>query len=122
MTEKSRIRLNPSTKEIEIEGTEQFVSKYFDVIHKMILASRTSGPIQKTAGAVKPGKRTGRPGGRGSKTNAVLDLVQGSKKGVTTTELEKKTGLSARQIWAILYKAKKEGKVKKAGRGVYIAA
>jgi len=122
MAEKSRIRLNPTTREIEIEGTEQFIKKYFDIIHNMFLGSRASEPVQKATETVKARKRADKPAGRPSKTGSVIKLIQGSKKGITTTELEKKTGLSAKRIWAIVYRAEKSGKIKKAGRGLYIAA
>jgi hypothetical protein len=71
---------------------------------------------------VKARKRADKTAGRPSKTGSVIKFIQGSKKGITTTELEKNTGLSARRIWAIVYKAEKSGKIKKAGRGLYIAA
>ena len=36
MKEKSRIRFNPVTKEIEIEGSEEFVKTYFGKLQGMI--------------------------------------------------------------------------------------
>ncbi len=109
--EKSRIKFNPVTKEIEIEGSEQFVKKYFSIIQTMITESRVSRePV--------PVKRT-RAGRKGSKTATVLALIGSAKNGITTTDLKKKTGLADRQIWAIIYKAEREGKIRKAGRGVY---
>ena len=48
-----------------------------------------------------------------------MDLIKKSKKGITTTELEKKTGLVDKQIWGIIYHAEKAGLIKKVGRGVY---
>jgi len=36
MGEQSRIKFNPVTKEIEIEGSEQFVKTYFDKIQSML--------------------------------------------------------------------------------------
>ncbi len=120
MAEKFRIRFNPTTKEIEIEGTEKFVKKYFEIIQNMILATRGSEPAQKAA---QPGRAKKRGRGRwGSKAGSVLKSIRESKKGITTAELKNLTGLSDRQIWAIIYKAEKEGKIKKAGRGIYIAA
>ncbi len=42
MKENSRIRFNPVTKEIEVEGTESFVKTYFGKLQAMI-----SGPAEK---------------------------------------------------------------------------
>ena len=122
MAEKSRIRLNHSTKEIEIEGTEKFVKKYFDIVHEMILVSRGPKPVEKTSRPEKAGKRPVETGRKNSNTSAVLSAIRESKKGITTAELKAKTGLSDRQIWAIADKAKREGKIKKTGRGMYIAS
>jgi len=109
--EKSRIKFNPVTKEIEIEGNEQFVKKYFSIIQTMMTESRAlkGAAPEKAAGLQR----------RGSKTVKVLGLIQSTKDGITTTDLKKKTGLADRQIWAIIYKAEREGKIRKAGRGVY---
>jgi len=52
---------------------------------------------------------------------AVLALVQGSTKGISTTELKEKAGLTERQTWGIVTRAAKEGKIRKVKRGVYAA-
>ncbi len=53
MAEKSRIRLNPTTKVIEIEGAEKFVRENFDVIYKMMIGTGklAKEPAQKVAKA-----------------------------------------------------------------------
>ncbi|MCJ7821193.1 MAG: hypothetical protein MUP53_08315, partial [Bacteroidales bacterium] len=43
MKNNSRIKFNPITKEIEIEGNEEFVKTYFDKLQVML-----SGPSPKT--------------------------------------------------------------------------
>lgn len=45
-----------------------------------------------------------------------------SREGITTTALKEKTGLAERQIWIIIYRAEKRGKIKKTKRGIYVAA
>jgi hypothetical protein len=52
----------------------------------------------------------------------VVGLIQGSAKGISTAELKEKTGLAENQIWNIVNRAAKAGKVKKIKRGVYGAA
>ena len=51
MKNNSRIRFNPGTKEIEIEGSEGFVKAYFNKLQEMI-----SGPAEKTVAAKKESK------------------------------------------------------------------
>lgn len=124
MVEKSRIKFNPATREIEIEGTEAFVKKYFDAIQKLLTAT-SQPPAEKTvkAAAEKKGRKepTGKKEAKPSNTETVLNLIKESKSGITTPELIKKTGLADKQIWPIIYKAEKLGKIKKAGRGLYVA-
>ena len=161
MKENSRIRFNPVTKEIEVEGSESFVKTYFDKLQAMI-----SGPFPKTvkmkkepkaakaapekkaekksklvkapslkktkkaAKASKPVlfkkvKKTGKKAPtekRVTNIDAVVSLIQGVPEGISTAELKTKTGLNERQIWSIVNRASKEGKIQKAKRGLYSAA
>ena len=52
--------------------------------------------------------------------DTVLAIIIGSKGGVNTATLMKKTGFSVRQIHNNVYKLKKQGKIKSVGRGVYL--
>jgi len=146
MKNNSRIRFNPGTKEIEVEGTEEFVKTYFNKLQAMI-----SGPAKKAVAAKKeskaikavPAKKAekkvkaakARPPKKGRKTtkkesgekrvtniDTVVGLVQASTEGISTAELKEKTGLAERQIWSIVNRAKKEGKIRKMKRGLYSAA
>jgi hypothetical protein len=106
MGEQSRIKFNPVTQEIEIEGSEQFIKTYFDKIQTMLSGAKEGKLVKESR--------------RGSKSNAVLALIRNSPEGITTTELKEKTGLTERQIWSITSIAKKIGKIKKAKRGMYV--
>jgi hypothetical protein len=55
-------------------------------------------------------------------TDQVLGIIKRSKKGVDTPTLMKKTGLGERTVRNILNRAGKQGKIKRAGRGVYVGA
>jgi hypothetical protein len=55
-------------------------------------------------------------------TDQVLNIIKRSKKGVDTPTLIKKTGLGERTVRNILFRAGKQGKIKRAGRGVYVGA
>jgi septal ring factor EnvC (AmiA/AmiB activator) len=54
-------------------------------------------------------------------TDQVVNIIKRSKKGVDAPTLMKKTGLADKTVRNILFRAGKQGKIKKAGRGVYVA-
>ena len=55
-------------------------------------------------------------------TDQVVNIIKRSKEGVDVPTLMKKTGLADKQIRNIVFKASKEAKIKRAGRGIYVAA
>jgi hypothetical protein len=55
-------------------------------------------------------------------TDQVINIIGGSKNGVDVPTLVKKTGFGERTVRNILFRAGKLGKIKKAGRGVYVGA
>ena len=126
MTTKSRIKFNPETREIEIEGSEKFVKTYFGKIQELLSGGAkkaSTKPIKKLSATKE--KKSVTPKVKGRKTSmskTVISLIQGSKNGMTTARLEDETGLDKKLIWAIIYRAEKRGKIKKAGRGLYIGA
>lgn len=152
MMRQSRIKFNPVTKELEIEGAEKFVKTYFDKIQKLIAgigeaiseaprkrktkaaketpakkapakkqAEKKTLQPKKAAKAAGKAKKAVKPK-RERKGNVVLGLIQESAEGITTTELKEKTGLKDRQVWAIVQRAIKQGKIKALKRGVYATA
>jgi hypothetical protein len=160
MKENSRIRFNPVTKEIEVEGSASFVKTYFKKLQAMIsgsaektVAARKEPKAAKAAPAKKaekkvkavkasPAKKAKKepkaakssprkkakkaikkaPGvKRVSNIDTVVKLIQGSAEGISTAELKGKTGLAESQIWNIVNRASKLGKIKKVKRGMYRA-
>ncbi len=116
MKENTRIKFNPITKEIEVEGSETFVKAYFKKLQGMMTGSPDKGSAVKGKAAKKAkGKKV-------TNKDKVVSLIQGSKDGISTAELKKKTRLTEQQIWNIVNRASKEGKIKKLKRGVYGAA
>lgn len=57
-----------------------------------------------------------------SATDQVVKIVKRWKKGVGVPTLIKKTGFEDKKIRNILNRASKQGKIKRAGRGIYMAA
>jgi hypothetical protein len=132
MKEMSRIRFNPETKEIEIEGSEEFVGTYFDKIQKMVSGLSKKMKEQPKVEKVRPAKTAqkiakeelGKDDGTGqpvSHFEAVVTLIKGSKKGISTSELMKKTGFTEHQIWSVTSRAFRNGAIKRMKRGIYIA-
>ncbi len=75
--------------------------------------------VKKKAVAKKPtAKKTAAP----TATDQVLKIIKRSKKGVDAPTLMKKTGFGDKKIRNILFRAAKQGKIKRTGRGVYIAS
>lgn len=55
-------------------------------------------------------------------TSQVLQIIHRSKKGIDVPTLIKTTGLEDKQTRNIIFKAFKQGKIKRVGRGTYMAA
>jgi len=67
MEERSRIRFNPATREIEIEGSEEFVRIYFGKVQKLLLApvggkeKKTETPKGPSGGEAEKDEEKNRP-------------------------------------------------------------
>jgi hypothetical protein len=55
-----------------------------------------------------------------SATDQVLNIINRLKKGVDTATLMKKTGFNQKKVTNILQRTFKQGKIKRANRGVYV--
>ena len=142
MAKESRIQFNPTTGELEIEGTEKFVKTYFSKLQQLRFGEAGTA-TEKAAGrrtprkavvrkppkttlkkASKPKvKKSGRPRAKKpSVVDRIVKLIQESDGGLSTKDLKKKTGLQSRQIWTSIYRALKMGTIQKARRGLYTKA
>jgi hypothetical protein len=81
-------------------------------------------PVRKKIVARKPKKvpARARKAKKLTATAKVLKVIKGHKKGVDIPKLKKKTGFADTKIRAIIYRAYREGKVKRIGRGIYVSA
>ena len=59
---------------------------------------------------------------KASATDQVLKIIKKSKKGVDTATLMKKTGFNQKKVTNILQRTFKAGKIKRAGKGIYVGA
>lgn len=64
-------------------------------------------------------KRVARKAAKVTASDTVLKIIQKKKKGITTAEIKAKTGFKEKKIWDIVNRAKREGKVKSLGKGIY---
>ena len=53
-------------------------------------------------------------------TDQVLNIVNGSKNGVDTATLVKETGFNEKKVRNIVFRTMKQGKIKRAEKGIYI--
>jgi len=67
---------------------------------------------KKAAAAKRPAKATDQ--------DRVLEVINRSKGGVSTAQIKQKTGFGDKKIWGVINRLKSLGKVKSAGRGVYV--
>ena len=80
----------------------------------------------KTKAKAKPGKKAParKPAAKKATaqtaTDQVVTIIKKSKESVDVPTLMKKTGFEDKKIRNILNRASKEGKIKRAGRGVYV--
>ena len=55
-------------------------------------------------------------------TDQILGIIKRFKKGVDVTTLKKRTGFDDKKVRNIIFRASKEGRIKKSGRGIYVGA
>jgi len=102
----------------EIKSLEKKLDKYLKAIEK----SGTKAPKASKAKAVKPRKEKAADKKKATDvtaTNQVLNIVKRSKKGVDMATLMKKTGFNEKKVRNIIFRASKQGKIQRTGRGLY---
>ena len=70
--------------------------------------------------ARRPAKKVAKRPTKVTAIDTVLKIIQNRKKGITTDEIKKRTGFKEKKIWDIINRAKRQGKVKSLGKGVYV--
>ncbi|MBW2063377.1 MAG: hypothetical protein JRJ03_00450 [Deltaproteobacteria bacterium] len=102
--------LQEKTKEME---------RMVDTIEKALTAEAPK-PREEKKPARKSRSRKRPSPSKETATDAVLNVILSSKEGVTTEQIRKKTGFDNRKIWGIVNRAKKQGKIRSAGKGRYV--
>ena len=78
------------------------------------IKARAKTPVKKSAAKRKRAKLTD--------TARILDIIKRSKRGLDVATLRQKTGFDEKKIRNVIYKAFREGIIKRAGRGIYLGA
>ena len=87
-------------------------------------APAKKAPAKKAAVAKTSGKKAvvGKKTGEATATDAVIKIIKRAKNGVDVPTLKKKTGFDDKKVRNIVFRAAKEGRIKKSGRGVYVGS
>lgn len=115
------------------KALQKLIDKYDNLIADVqrvnaALAQATGAKPAKAAPKAKPQKKAPskkvavRKARKPSPTVQVLRAIKSHSKGIDITTLKKTTGLSGSSISSILYRASREGKIKRIRRGVYVSA
>jgi len=132
-----RIKQLPSGKKIIelIEGKEETmnikkeldkVSKEMQTLTRMLarlivdtdrLEKAKSDAVKSKAVKKAPAKRS-----VATAADTVLGVIKRSKKGVDTATLMQKTGYDKKKVYNIVFKLRKQGKIKSEGKGLYLLA
>jgi len=87
-------------------------------------AAAKKAPARKAAAKKAPAKKAvaKKKASQATATDKILRIIKRSQKGVDVPTLKKKTGFDDKKVRNIVFRASKEGKIKKSGRGVYVGA
>lgn len=106
------------------QKTEKMI-KTLDKLEKGQMPKKTKEKAKPKAKAMKKAPVRKPAASKKTKLTAadtILSVIKRSRKGVDTAALTKKTGLEGRKIWDITYRLKKQGKIKKDRKGLYVKA
>ena len=131
------LKKNLQTVNKELKALAKKVDKIVIAVGKLEKPKVTKKPKAKPVKAkpvkAKPAKKTvakkvavkkpaAKKPGQLTAVDTVFGFINRSKKGIDTAALIKKTGFNEKKIHNIVYKLKKQGKVKSEGKGVYLKA
>ena len=106
------------------------ISKKLEMLIKAVEKSEKATPVKASnAKAVKdtpvkkaPKTKKKKKAVQITATDQVLNIINRLKKGADTATLMKKTGFDQKKVRNILNRTFKQGKIKRAGKGIYVGA
>lgn len=99
------------------QGVEKIAEKLEDSVPKKQPKTKSA---PKTAS--KPKKAAPKKAAKATASDMVLKIINRSKKGVDSATLVKKTGFNKKKVANLVFKLRKQGKIKSVSKGVYAKA
>ena len=75
--------------------------------------------VKKVAAKKEPAKKKA---AKLNDSDKVVNIIQRYKRGIDVASIKKKTGFNDKKISNIVHRASQKGKIKRAGRGIYVKA
>ena len=101
----------------DLKRLTQKTEKMLEQLEKLEKAQAVKKPKPKAVKKAVTKKPT-----RVSASDTVLAIIKRSRKGVDKATLKNKTRFEGRKVGDIIYRLKKQGKIKSGGRGLYLKA
>ena len=94
------------------------------IVKKAQAKKAAAGPAKAKVAKKVPAKKAAakKVAAKPTATDQVLKIINGSKDGVGVAALMEKTGFNQKKIYNIVQRTSKQGKIKSAGKGVYVGA
>jgi hypothetical protein len=102
--------------------TKQDIEKLMKRMERLeaaLKAARVPGRKTAKSGATKGSSKKGRGRAKMTATERVISVMKRSPRGIDIAEMKKRTGFEDKTIRNIVFRLKKQGKIKRTGRGVY---
>jgi len=115
-------KLDKFFKEVEKDKTKATKAK---AVKATPAKKATTAPAKAKAAKAKSAKKATKApakkkAAKVTDTDKVLNIINSSEKGVDSPTLKKKTGFSDKKVRNIIFRTMKQGKIKRAERGVYV--
>ena len=109
------------------QGMEKIAEKLEDSVPKGKAKAKTvrkaaAKPKKSASKKETPKKAPAKKAVKETASDTVLAIVNRSKKGVNSATLAEKTGFDKKKVANIVFKLRKQGKIKSVGKGVYTKA
>jgi hypothetical protein len=104
------------------QKTEKIEMELSKVSAETVLAAARRRAAMRARGAKRrsPQRVVARRGRGMTATDAVYAIIKRGGKGVTTTQIKRKTGFDDKKIWNVINRLKTLKKIKSARRGIYV--
>ncbi len=109
----------------DLKGLTQKTDKMIKRLEKLDKAQAAKKPEAKAAKKPKAKaveKAVAKKPAKMSASGTVLAIIKRSRKGVDAAALKKKTGFEGRKIRDIIFRLRKQGKIKTEPKGIYVKA